>query len=155
MKLLKTENDFTALAGRIQNTLTSIEDPEQMEKAVSFTIQSIAGRQIGMYDGLIRKKEQQLDEAVIKLKDALEKNNGSEVADQNVIRATAWVHQQEEQLDFLRAYVESDMEKAKQAYLDFFGKAWMPYSEGRNVAENARKTAANAEAKELLAKYAK
>ena len=153
MKLLKTHDDFVTLAGNIQNALPSITDEEQMDKAVGFMIQSIAGRQISMYDGLLKKKREHLDAAVLKLKDAAEAFDGSEVKDQQLQRTTAWVRQQEEQLAFLESYVQPNMKAAQAAYLEHFDKKWLAWSESRNIANAAKQTAAKAEAEETLKKY--
>lgn len=153
MKILRTEKDVEALEESIKSHLTTIDDPEQMDKATGFMIQSIMGRQISMCDGLLKKKKEQLDGAIVKLKEELEGFNGSEVADTRVQRATAWVQQQEQQLEFLTSYLQADMEKAQAAYMAYFDKSWMPYSESRNIAAQKNQTAAKVEAEELLKKY--
>lgn len=155
MKLLKNIADYMELAGTIQEALPSIEDGDQMQKAVDYQVQSIAGRQISMYDGLLKKKQQQLDDAVRKLKEALETHSqgASEVADNNVIRNLSWVKQNEEQLAFLEEYVGPDLIAAKDAFKEFFDKSWVPYSEGQNLTAKMSQTAARAEAEALLARF--
>jgi len=162
METIKTMQDMMTdieqlegMADDIRRYLPEDADQETVEKTVDFTIQSILGRQLSMGAGLLAKQQEQIDSAMLKLREALEQSNGSEVADQRVIRATDWMKIQEGKLAYLEATLEESMSQGKAAYLGYFSKAWVPYSESRNIAASMKQTAAAAEAQALLDKYSK
>lgn len=152
MKLIRTENDVDTLASQIRASLDHVEgvELETLDKTVDYTIQSILGRQLSMYAGLVGSQKTQLDKAVEKLTEAAEAHNGSEVSDQNLWRADNWCKLQESKLMFLEQYVESEMAQANAAYLAHFSKKWVPYSESRNIADKMKVTAAAVDAQTTL-----
>lgn len=154
MNNITSEAQIETMAANIRTYMPENVDGDMLDKTIDFTIQSILGRQLSMGAGLLAKQVEQIDKAQVKLMDAFGQNNGSEVSDQRIIRATDWMKIQEAKMDYLSATLEAEMGLGKEAYQAYFGKQWVPYSESKKIAENMTQTAAADEARKLLEAYA-
>jgi hypothetical protein len=93
------------------------------------TLKIMAGRAIGACQSTVPMLQSRLADQQTRLKEAVERFDGSEVRDTQLQRTTAWYSYRQVQLDMAeKEYgTPKQLAMAKVAYRAFFSEEWVPY----------------------------